>query len=106
MSPAAWVVVAVVLATGAVLAVLVLAVGRAVTRRLDCIMAATGIAELAPPSGTRFLAHESALAGSESRNVHESEPLTPAERGNGRDADVERSLAGLAGIRATREPES
>lgn len=106
VSPAAWMVVAVVLGTGAVLAVLVLAVGRSVTRRLVHIMVKTGIAPFPEPSGTRSLAHESVLAGSDPRSVRDSEALAPAERGNGRDIEVERSLAALAGLRAAREPDS
>ena len=78
---------------------------RRIARRVDYLMRAAGI-EAPDGSRPRSVARASALAGPDSRSVHESEALTPAERGNGRDHEVERSLAALAGIRAVREPDS
>ena len=105
MSPDALVVLAGVVLAAAVVVAVVRLEARRTRDRVDCFMRAAGI-EVPVDAGTRSVSHESALAGSESRGVRDSEPLTSAERGNGRDADVERSLAGLAGIRAVREPDS
>lgn len=99
------VIVAVVLTGGAVVAVVRFEAQR-VNRRLDRIMAATGIAEPTCGSRSRALAHETAHSKGESRSMRNNEALTPAERGTGRDHEVEQALAGLAGIRAVREPDS
>ena len=94
----------VVLAAAVVVAV-VRFEARRTRNRVDYLMRAAGI-EVPDGTGSPAVAQESALAGSESGSAQAGEPLTPTERGNGRDHEVERVLAGLAGLRAVREPDS
>ena len=102
MSPDALAVLAAVLGTGCALAAVVRFEGRRTRERVDYLMRAAGI-EVPGSAGRRALAHETAPAKGEPRSVQADAPAGPS---NGRDHEVERALAALAGMRAVRETDS
>lgn len=98
----ALIVIATVLGGGATVIAVVRFEARRRARRMDLIARAAGI-EAPDDAGRRAVAHETGgLVGGERQSMRESKVF---ERGNGRDIEVERTLASLSGLRTVREPE-
>jgi len=102
VSPDALAVLAAVLGTGCALAAVVRFEARRTRERVDYLMRAAGI-EVPAGSARRARAHGTGLGKGESRSVQADAPAGPS---NGRDHEVERSLAALAGMRVVRETDS